>query len=77
MVGQMLGQSNATQQAGLLNQILVSLGLAALSALAGGALGRGPARHRLHPNKLHSCRSSRSLRSRAMPSNASQESSTR
>lgn len=40
MIGQMFGQSNATQQAGLLNQILATLGPAALSAVAGGALGR-------------------------------------
>lgn len=40
MVGQMFGQSSSTQQAGVLNQILATLGPAAISALAGGALGR-------------------------------------
>jgi hypothetical protein len=40
MVGQMFGQSSSTQQAGVLNQILATLGPAALSAAAGGALGR-------------------------------------
>lgn len=40
MVGQMFGQSSSTQQAGVLNQILASLGPAAMSAVAGGVLGR-------------------------------------
>ena len=40
MVGQLFGQSSSTQQAGVLNQILASLGPAALSGAAGGALGR-------------------------------------
>lgn len=40
MVGQMFGQSSSTQQAGVLNQILATLGPAAMSAIAGGALGR-------------------------------------
>lgn len=40
MVGQMFGQSSATQQAGVLNQILATLGPAAASAVAGGVLGR-------------------------------------
>ena len=40
MVGQLFGQSSPTQQAGVLNQILATLGPAAASALAGGVLGR-------------------------------------
>ncbi len=40
MVGQMFGQSSPTQQAGVLNQILATLGPAAATALAGGVLGR-------------------------------------
>ena len=40
MIGQTFGQASPTQQAGLLNQILASVGPAALSGLAGGALGR-------------------------------------
>lgn len=40
MVGQMYGHSNGQQQAGLLNQILGSLGPAAAGSLAGGVLGR-------------------------------------
>ena len=40
MVGQMFGRSDPHQQAGLLNQILSSLGPAAVSALGGGLLGR-------------------------------------
>lgn len=40
MVGQMFGQSSSAQQAGVLNQILASLGPAAMSAAAGGVLGR-------------------------------------
>lgn len=40
MVSQMFGQSSPAQQAGLLNQILATLGPAAATALAGGALGR-------------------------------------
>ena len=39
-VGQLFGQSSSTQQAGVLNQILATLGPAAASALAGGVLGR-------------------------------------
>ena len=39
MVGQMFGNSNGNQQAGMLNQILATLGPAALSGLAGGVLG--------------------------------------
>ena len=40
MVGQLFGQSSGAQQAGALNQILASLGPAALSGVAGGVLGR-------------------------------------
>ena len=40
MVGQMFGQSNPQQQAGVLNQLLRSIGPGILSALGGGILGR-------------------------------------
>jgi len=40
MVGQMFGQSNPQQQAGVLNQLLRSIGPGALSALGGGILGK-------------------------------------
>ena len=40
MVGQLFGNSNAQQQAGMLNQILAALGPAAAASLAGGVLGR-------------------------------------
>jgi hypothetical protein len=40
MVGQLFGNSNGSQQAGMLNQILATLGPAAASAIAGGVLGR-------------------------------------
>jgi hypothetical protein len=40
MVSHLFGQSNPQQRAGLLNQILASLGPGALSGLAGGVLGR-------------------------------------
>ncbi|MEP6941919.1 MAG: hypothetical protein ABI981_03225 [Betaproteobacteria bacterium] len=40
MVGQMFGQSNPQQQAGVLNQLLRSIGPGALAALGGGILGR-------------------------------------
>ena len=39
MVGQLFGNSNGQQQAGMLNQILSSLGPAAAGGLAGGVLG--------------------------------------
>jgi hypothetical protein len=42
MVAQMFGQANPQQQAGMLNQLLASLGPGALAALAGGALGNLP-----------------------------------
>ncbi|MDB5730508.1 MAG: hypothetical protein JWQ03_403 [Variovorax sp.] len=40
MVGQLFGHSSSTQQAGVLNQILATLGPTALSGVAGGVLGR-------------------------------------
>lgn len=40
MVGQIFGQSNPSQQAGLLNQILASVGPAVLGGAAGGILGK-------------------------------------
>lgn len=40
MVGQLFGQSSGGQQAGMLNQILASLGPVALSGVAGGVLGK-------------------------------------
>ena len=39
-VGHLFGQSNPDQQAGLVNQLLHAIGPAALSGVAGGALGR-------------------------------------
>ena len=39
MVGQLFGNSNGQQQAGMLNQILATLGPAAAASLAGGLLG--------------------------------------
>lgn len=39
-VGQLFGRSSSTQQAGLLNQILASVGPSIATAMAGGALGR-------------------------------------
>ncbi len=40
MVGQLFGQSNGTQQAGMLNQLLGALGPGVMAGLAGGVLGR-------------------------------------
>ncbi len=40
MVGQMFGQSNPQQQAGVLNELLRSVGPGVLAALGGGILGR-------------------------------------
>lgn len=40
MVSQLFGRSSSSQQAGLLNQILGSLGPALAGAIGGGALGR-------------------------------------
>ena len=39
MVSQLFGQSNGTQQAGMLNQLLGTLGPGLMAGLAGGALG--------------------------------------
>ena len=39
MVGQLFGNSSGSQQAGMLNQILATLGPAAAASLAGGVLG--------------------------------------
>lgn len=39
MVGQMFGNSNPNQRAGMLNQLLASVGPGLLSSVAGGALG--------------------------------------
>ena len=39
MVGQLFGHSDANQRAGMLNQLIGSLGPGVLSSLAGGALG--------------------------------------
>ena len=39
MVGQLFGQSNGTQQAGMLNQLLATLGPSVMAGLGGGALG--------------------------------------
>jgi hypothetical protein len=53
MVGQLFGGSSSQQQAGVLNQILATLGPAALSAVAGGALGRmlAPGQTQLTPEQ--------------------------
>ncbi len=40
MVGSLFGQSNPQQQAGVLNQLVQSIGPGALSGVAGGILGR-------------------------------------
>lgn len=40
MVGNLFGQSNPQQQAGVLNQLVQSIGPGALSGIAGGILGR-------------------------------------
>jgi hypothetical protein len=39
MVGQLFGNSNPDQRAGMLNQLLASAGPSLLSSIAGGALG--------------------------------------
>jgi hypothetical protein len=39
MAGQLFGQANPNQQAGMLNQLLSSVGPSVLASLAGGALG--------------------------------------
>lgn len=53
MVGQLFGHSSSTQQAGVLNQILGSLGPTAFSGIAGGALGRmlAPGQSQLTPDQ--------------------------
>ncbi len=40
MVGQLFGQSNGAQQAGMLNQLIGALGPSVMGGLAGGVLGR-------------------------------------
>ena len=40
MVGQLFGQSNGAQQAGMLNQLIGALGPSVMAGLAGGVLGR-------------------------------------
>ena len=40
IVGQLFGQANSQQQAGMLNQLLASLGPAALAGLMGGSLAK-------------------------------------
>ena len=40
MVGQLFGQSNSTQQAGMLNQLIAALGPTVMAGLAGGVLGK-------------------------------------
>ena len=40
MVGQLFGQSNGGQQAGLLNQLIAAAGPAVLASVAGGVLGK-------------------------------------
>ena len=40
MVGQLFGQSNSSQQAGVLNQLIGALGPGVMAGLAGGVLGR-------------------------------------
>lgn len=40
MVGQLFGQSNPGQQAGVLNQIIAAVGPAVLAGVAGGAIGK-------------------------------------
>lgn len=53
MVGQLFGHSSSTQQAGVLNQILGSLGPAAFSGIAGGVLSRmlAPGQSQLTPDQ--------------------------
>jgi hypothetical protein len=53
MVGQLFGHSSSTQQAGVLNQIIASLGPAALSGVAGGVLGKmlAPGQTQLTPDQ--------------------------
>jgi hypothetical protein len=55
MVGQMFSQGNPDQRAGMLNQLLGSIGPGLLSSVAGGALGRlfggGQAEARVTPDQ--------------------------
>jgi hypothetical protein len=53
IVGQLFGRSDDGQKAGVLNQILASLGPGALSGIAGGVLGRmmAPGQARLTPDQ--------------------------
>jgi hypothetical protein len=55
MVGQMFGQGNPDQRAGMLNQLLASVGPSLLSSVAGGALGHlfggGQAPARITPDQ--------------------------
>jgi len=53
MIGQLFGQASGAQQAGMLNQIIAALGPAALSAAAGGALGKvlAPGQTQLTPDQ--------------------------
>lgn len=52
-VGKLFNAATSTQQVGMLNQILAALGPAAVSALAGGALGRllAPGQTQLTPDQ--------------------------
>ena len=40
MVGELFGQSNGSQQAGMLNQLMAALGPTVMAGLAGGTLGK-------------------------------------
>jgi hypothetical protein len=53
MVGQLFGNSNGQQQAGMLNQILAALGPAAAAGLAGGVLGQvmSPGNNQITPDQ--------------------------
>jgi hypothetical protein len=53
MVSQLFGQSNGTQQAGMLNQLLGTLGPGVMAGLAGGALGSimKPGQTQITPNQ--------------------------
>ena len=53
MVGQLFGQSNPDQRAGMLNQLLSSVGPSLLSGVAGGALGNllGGGQNRVTPEQ--------------------------
>ena len=53
MVSQLFGQSSGTQQAGMLNQLLGTLGPGVMAGLAGGALGgiMKPGQTQITPNQ--------------------------